>query len=155
MHAPHFSLAAMLKPLVVADRGFPHHGPSPHQIAAALEALRLSGRRSIRILDLDCGTGQRLLRIAALAREMGFVAIEGRGVDLSAPRVRVARWEAEAQAHPSTTLAFDLLEPIVALAEEHDEAADLVLLSDSLPPPASALAIAINRVCTGAVLASR
>jgi SAM-dependent methyltransferase len=130
------------------------HGPSAARIEDALAELRFGGRRSIRMLDLGCGSGERLLRAAAHARALGFVAIEGRGVDLSALRIRLARRHARREADPSTGLVFDLADPIAALAAEHDGAADLVFLAQQRPYPASALAAALARVASGPVLAA-
>lgn len=128
------------------------YGPSAERIASALAELRRSGRRAIRILDLGCGDGARLLRAAACARELGFVAIEGRGIDPSPSRIRHARTAAAFESHPSTTLCFEIAEPIEALAAEHDGAVDLVLLSEPRPYPVSPLAVALDRVALGPLL---
>lgn len=130
------------------------HGPCPRRIEAELHELRLGGRRSIRMLDLGCGSGERLLHAAKHARALGFVAIEGRGVDLSPLRIRHARQQARVDAHPSTILQFDMAEAIQALAAEHDGAADLIFLSQPLPYPSSPLAQALDRVSAGPVLVS-
>ncbi|RYD99501.1 MAG: methyltransferase domain-containing protein [Sphingomonadales bacterium] len=148
----HFSFADLLHPVRSFDRGVIHHGPSMARITAALAERRREGRRSIRILDLECGDGERLLRTAACARELGFVAIEGVGVDLSVGRIRHARREAQAQAHHSTRLEFQVAEAMAALAVEQDGAADLILMCDAQPYPASPLAIALARVSVGPVL---
>jgi len=148
----HFSFADLLHPVRTFDRGYGQHGPSMERIASVLGDLHRDGRHAIRILDLECGDGERLLRTAAVAREMRFVAIEGTGVDLSVGRIRHARREAQIQAHLSTTLDFKVAEAMAALALEQDGAVDLVLMSDAPPYPASPLAIALNRVCVGPVL---
>lgn len=135
-----------------ADPGEPPRGPGRARVLSELRILREAGHRSIRILDLDCGNGERLLRAAAGARELGFVAIEGRGACLSSAGIRYARHQARLQAHPSTSLIFEMAEPIAILASEHDGAVDLVLLSDPRPYPASPLAAALDRVCTGEVI---
>jgi hypothetical protein len=151
MHT-HFSLAALLHPVRAFDAGIGRFGPSMERIASALGDLRRDGRHSIRILDLECGEGERLLCTAACARELGFVAIEGVGVDLSIGRIRHARREAKAHVHPSTTLDFQVEEAMAALAIEQDGAVDLVLMSDATPYPASPLAIALARASVGPVL---
>lgn len=152
---PHFSLAGLFRPARAAeDSDEPGPGPSFTHIASQLAEWRGRGHRSIRILDLNCGNGARLLRAAARARELGFVAIEGRGVDPSPGQVRHARHRAESEAHPSTSLAFEIGEPIAALAAEHDGAADLVLLSEPRPYPCSPLGAALDRVCAGFVLSA-
>lgn len=149
---PHFSLAALMRPAAPLEIGIGRPGPSLLQITTTLADLRRQGRRSIRILDLRCGEGERLIRTAAKARELGFVAIEGMGVDLSVDRIRHASREARARCHPSTELEFRVAEAMAALAIEHDDAVDLVLLSEPKPYPASPLAIAMQRVSTGPVL---
>jgi hypothetical protein len=130
----------------------PRHGPCDARIDAELRRLRDDGHRAIRILDLDCGDGARLLRTAAKARELGFVAIDGRGGSLSVRCIRQARRDARAAAHPSTTLQFDIADPMALLASEHDGAADLALLRDARPYPASPLGAALARTCIGTVL---
>ena len=98
------------------------------------------------------GLGGRLLRAAEAARALGFVAIEGRGVSLWTAGIRHARWQGELAAHPSTSLAFEIAEPIAALASEHDGAADLIFLSEPMPYPCSPLGAALARL-GGRVLA--
>ncbi|WP_213980594.1 class I SAM-dependent methyltransferase [Sphingomonas sp. dw_22] len=152
---PHFSLAGLFRPAHTADDSDdPGQGPSHAQIASRLAEWRHRGHRSIRILDLACGRGDRLLRAAARARELGFVSIEARGVDPSPGHVRHARHRAESEAHPSTSIVFEIGEPIAALAAEHDGAADLVLLSEPRPYPCSPLGTALDRVCAGFVLSA-
>lgn len=135
-----------------AEAGPPARGPSEARIAAALRRFHDAGHRAIRILDLECGNGERLLHAAAQARALGFVAIEGRGASLFAADIRHARRHAAQQRHPSTDLQFGIGEPIGLLASEHDGAADLVLLSDAKPYPASPLGFALERVCVGEIL---
>ncbi|WP_448661166.1 SAM-dependent methyltransferase [Sphingomonas sp. CJ20] len=151
----HLSLAALLRP-ANADPApaAPRPGPSDALIAKRLADWRHRGHRAVRILDLDCGDGARLLRAAACARALGFVSIEGRGVSASAAQVRRARTAAAAETHPSTSLVFEIGEAIGALAGEHDDAADFVLLSQPLPYACSPLGAALARVCAGSVLAS-
>ena len=150
---PHFSLTGLLRSVLVEDDADdPGQGPSHAQIASRLAEWRHRGHRSIRMLDLECGCGDRLLRAAAKARELGFVSIEGRGVDRSPHNVRRARRRAESEVHPSTSLVFEIGEPIAALAAEHDGAADLILLSEARPYPSSPLGAALDRVCAGFVL---
>ncbi len=91
----HRARAIAIRPLRRADR--------PRR----LPEWRHRGHRSIRILDLGCGNGDRLLRAAGAARALGFVAIEGRGVSLWPGGIRHARQQAEVAAHPSTSLAFE------------------------------------------------
>jgi SAM-dependent methyltransferase len=155
MNLDAFHLAAWLRAPGSPPLLHPRHGPSRQRIESELAELRHGGRRSIRMLDLGCGAGERLLHAAAFARSIGFVAVEGRGVDLSALRIRQARYDARQVEDPGIALRFDAGEVIGALASEHDGAADLAFLSQPLPYPASPLAMALDRVVTGAVLVAR
>ncbi|PWB84632.1 MAG: hypothetical protein C3F11_00255 [Methylocystaceae bacterium] len=56
-----------------------------------LRALRSSGARSIRILDLGCGPGTWLLRLVTRASALGFTSIEAKGLDIAEAQVRRAR----------------------------------------------------------------
>lgn len=150
MLATNFSLGGLLRR--AAEPGGSRHGPCDARIARALAEFRNHGHRAVRMLDLDCADGGRLLQAAEKARELGFVAIEGRGVSLWTAGIRHARWQAELAAHPSTSLTFEIAEPIAALASEHDGAADLILLSEPMPYPASPLGAALARL-GGRVLA--
>jgi len=135
-----------------AEPGPPRRGPGTARIDLALRAYRAAGHRAVRILDLDCGNGDRLFHAAERARALGFVAIEGRGSSLSTAGIRHARRRAANENHPSTDLHFEVAAPIELLASEHDGAADLVLLAEPKPYPASPLAVALERVCIGEVL---
>ena len=127
--------------------------PSPLvQVDAALRNLRVHGRRAIRILDLGCGPGTRLLRVVRHARAMGFTAIEARGVDPA--------WPARAAPillDPAIGLTFETGDPLAALAGEADHDCDLLLcdpaLLDRLPASARTQAEAeIDRVVSGSRL---
>lgn len=153
MTATQFSLGGLLRRAGLStEPGGSRHGPCDARIARALAEFRNHGHRSVRMLDLDCADGGRLLRAAAKARELGFVSIEGRGVSLWTAGIRHARWQAEIDAHPSTDLHFEIAEPIAALASEHDGAADLIFLSEPTPYPCSPLGGALARL-GGRVLA--
>lgn len=127
-------------------------GPSPMRIGSALRRLRNGGHHAVRILDLECGSGERLIDAARQAQSLGFLAIEGCGASLSMHQIHRARYAAGLQPHASTALDFEISEPIGILASEQDGAADLVLLSSAPPYPASPLAMALARVCLGEVL---
>jgi hypothetical protein len=150
MIAANFSLGSLLRR--ATEPGGSRHGPCDARIARALAEFRNHGHRAVRLLDLDCADGGRLLRAAARARELGFVAIEGHGVSLWTAGIRHAGWQAGLATHLSTSLTFEIAEPIAALAAEHDGAADLILLSEPMPYPASPLAAALARI-GGTVLA--
>ena len=72
-----------------------HHAYGDQRIWALLDekmrALRSSGSQSIRILDLGCGPGAWLRRIATRAWALGFTSITARGIDLADAQVRQAR----------------------------------------------------------------
>ena len=97
-----------------------------------LKGLRKRGRRSIRIVDTDCGAGELLIHAVRRARELGFVAIEGRGVD-SDPRLLASAKAAAAacQADPAIGLVFDLGNQDAAMRAEAEFPADLLLCSAS------------------------
>jgi len=66
-----------------------------HQTWAAIEDrlhhLRLSGQRSLRLLDLGCGPGTWIRRAVDRAHQMGFTEIVARGVDLSDSQIERAK----------------------------------------------------------------
>jgi len=71
------------------------HGFTDRALWARLDAMLVrlwtEGRRAIRILDAGCGPGTWLLRLAVRARDLGFTAIEGRGVDCAPAMIGLAR----------------------------------------------------------------
>jgi SAM-dependent methyltransferase len=96
-----------------------------------LKGLRKRGRRSIRIVDADCGAGELLIHAVRRAREMGFVAIEGRGIDADPRLIASARRAAARQSDPAISLVFEQGDPDKALREEAEYPADLLLCSTS------------------------
>jgi SAM-dependent methyltransferase len=107
-------------PQAEADRRWP-------AILRKLTALRRRGRRSIRIVDASCGTGQLLIHAVRRARMLGVVAIEGRGIDRDPAKIVQARNAAKAAADPAIGLDFAIGEPIAALGDEAEFPADIVL----------------------------
>lgn len=103
------------------------HDPRWPRIAAALAALRDRGRFAVRIIDADCGAGCLLLHAVHHARSLGFTAIEGRGIDGSPALIGRAKAAAQRQPDPAIGLTFDLSDVLVALGDEYDLPADLVL----------------------------
>ena len=90
-------------------------------------ALRSSGARSVRILDLGCGPGTWLLRIAARASALGFTSITARGVDIAEAQVRRARAKSRGLAtNDRLTLDFDTAD-ICAPLPEATSSVDLCL----------------------------
>lgn len=102
-----------------ADRRWP-------MIVRKLMALRRRQRLSIRIVDADCGDGALLIETARRARALGFVAIEGRGIDPDPARIATAQRAAVAASDPAIGLAFEVGDPRQALREEADFPADLL-----------------------------
>lgn len=96
-----------------------------------LKRLRKRGRHSIRIVDADCGAGDLLIHAARRARELGFVAIEGRGIDTDPRLVASARCAAARQADPAIGLVFELGDQDAAMRDEAEFPADLLLCSAS------------------------
>ncbi|PXA91983.1 SAM-dependent methyltransferase [Nostoc sp. 3335mG] len=102
-------------------------------IERLLFALRKAGRRSIRIVDAGCGAGDLLIHAARHARSIGFLAIEGRGIDRDPAAIARARSTAKLLADPAIGLVFDNGDARVALTDEAEVPADLVLYSRSVP----------------------
>jgi hypothetical protein len=96
-------------------------------IAAALTALRGRRRFAVRIVDADCGAGGLLLHAVHHAKSLGFTAIEGRGIDGSPALIGRAKAAAQRQRDPAIGLTFELSDVLVALSEEYELPADLVI----------------------------
>jgi SAM-dependent methyltransferase len=92
-----------------------------------LKGLRKRGRRSIRIVDADCGAGELLIQAVRRARELGFVAIEGRGIDSDPRLIASARQAAACQADPAIGLVFEEGDIEHAMREEAEFPVDLLL----------------------------
>jgi SAM-dependent methyltransferase len=103
------------------------HDPRWPAIAGALRALRDRGRFAVRIVDAGCGAGCLLLHAVHHARSLGFTSIEGRGIDGSPALIGRAKAAAQRQRDPAIGTAFDRSDVLVALGEEYDLPADLVL----------------------------
>jgi SAM-dependent methyltransferase len=61
------------------------------RIDAKLMSLAATGSKSLKIFDAGCGPGTWLRRIALRARELGFAALELRGLDISPKMVALAQ----------------------------------------------------------------
>ena len=103
------------------------HDPRWPEIAAALTALRDDKRRTVRIVDADCGAGCLLLEATCHARALGFTAIEGRGIDASPALIGRARSAAARLRDPAIGLVFEAADILQALDEERYFPADIVL----------------------------
>ena len=103
------------------------------RIDAALLDLKANRRHAIRILDLGCGEGRWLIRATRRARQLGFTAIEGRGVDHDPANIAIATAAARAQPDLAIGLTFEVGSFGEALEDERDTACDIVLcLGDAL-----------------------
>lgn len=127
----------------MANPAFADHGPesvpfagrgepSPDRrtswlVENALLEMQATGRHAVRIVDIGCGSGAVLIRALACARSLGFVAIEGRGVDASSDDIMIARWATQNWADPAIGLAFEAGDIARALADEEEDAVDILL----------------------------
>lgn len=109
------------------DLDSPHDHAIRARIDAALIDLRAHRRHAIRILDLGCGAGDWLILTAQRARELGFTAIEGRGVDSNPALIAEAARAALRQPDPAVGLTFEVGNFGEVLEEERDAACDIVL----------------------------
>ncbi|WP_404712740.1 hypothetical protein [Sphingomonas sp. MMS24-J13] len=98
-----------------------------HLIDAALLEMQAAGRHAVRIVDIGCRSGATLIRALVRARGLGFVAIEGRGVDLSGDDVMIARWATRTWRDPAIGVAFEAGDILDALAQEEDASVDILL----------------------------
>jgi SAM-dependent methyltransferase len=100
------------------------------KIDTVLRDLRLRGRHALRIIDLGCGTGGWLIATALRARELGFTAIEGRGVDRDPDAIERAWAAALVRREPAIGLAFEIGSIARAVDEENEGGCDLILCLD-------------------------
>lgn len=96
-----------------------------------LKGLRKRGRRSVRIVDVDCGAGELLLHAVRRARAMGFLAIEGRGIDADPRLIASARRAASGETDPAIGLVFEQGDKDKVMREEAEYPVDLLLCSAS------------------------
>lgn len=97
------------------------------RIAAALAALRENGRYAVRIVDADCGAGCLLLHALHEADELGFKAIEGRGIDGSPALIGRARAAASRGRSGAVGVVFEAVDMASALRAENEFPADIVI----------------------------
>jgi SAM-dependent methyltransferase len=117
-----------------------------------LTGLRKCGRRSIRIVDADCGAGELLMHAVRRARQMGFLAIEGRGIDADPRLIASARRAAARHADPAIGLVFEQADKDRVMREEAEYPADLLLCSAS---GADVRDLALARTAANTVLWNR
>jgi SAM-dependent methyltransferase len=78
-------------------------------LGTTMNKLRAKGCRELSVLDLGCGPGTWIRRIAGSAAKMGFTRITARGVDLAGPQVRRAHaLSQELASHAGVTLRFEV-----------------------------------------------
>lgn len=118
--------------------------PRWRRVKARLKALRLKGRRAVRIVDVNCGNGGLLVQSADYARSLGFLSIEAVGVDCSSRLIEAARHRARSAADLAIGLKFDVAEPLWQLEAEAEFPADIVLFEEPARP-SPALAEAVRR----------
>lgn len=107
------------------------HDPRWPQVESVLAALSASGRRAVRIVDAECGTGALLLEALKQARRLGFTAIEGYGIDRSPSLIGRARAAATRCADPAIGADFAVADIVTALRAEQDLPADILLCHDT------------------------
>jgi SAM-dependent methyltransferase len=97
-----------------------------------MRALRSSGSQSIRILDLGCGPGAWLRRIARRAWALGFTSITARGIDLADTQIRQARTQChKLRELGGVNLAFEVSD-ICKQLPEANASVDLCLCLDGV-----------------------
>lgn len=102
-------------------------------VAKALAALHGAKRRSVRIVDTDCGAGGLLLCAVRYARTLGFTAIEARGISHVEASIRRAQAAAANLHDPAIGISFEAAELVRALDDEEDLPADIIIWHGRAP----------------------
>lgn len=122
-------------------------------VAAVIQYLGDARRRSLRIIDAECGDGRLLLQAARHARALGFTAIEALGIDADPLAIRSARAAAAKLRDPAIGLRFAAGDLLAELADEAQFPADILLWEGSagLRPHIADAAAAAARIVIGGV----
>ncbi|OJU22421.1 MAG: hypothetical protein BGN95_09515 [Sphingomonas sp. 66-10] len=102
-------------------------------ITRKLAALRARGRRSVRLVDANCGDGELLIAAGRHARALGFVAIEAHGVDGNAALIAHAQAAACFVDDPAIGFEFAVGDAEPVLRDEAAFPADIVLYAEQTP----------------------
>ena len=78
-------------------------------LSSKLCAVRASGAKSIRILDVGCGPGTWLRRVVTRARALGFTSVIARGFDIAGGQIRRAQeYSSDLARRPGVDLTFEI-----------------------------------------------
>jgi SAM-dependent methyltransferase len=125
------------------------------RLDAMLVRLWTGGRRAIRILDLGCGAGSWLLRLAVRARDLGFSAIDGLGVDISPAMIDIARSHLRYAFDPHIGLRFEVADMLESMDAEDEGSFDIVIclgvLNHLTADQRAHAGAGIERVCDGEI----
>jgi len=109
--------------------------PRWHTLVSRLKALRKRGRRAVRIVDVNCGDGMLLIQAVQQARTLGFLSIEGVGIDGDAQHIGDAQWRSRLLTDSAVGLEFHVGEPAAQLELECEFPADIILYEAASPVP--------------------
>lgn len=91
----------------------------------------------MRIVDVNCGDGMLLIQAVQQARTLGFLSIEGVGVDGDAKDIGDDQWRSLLLTDSAVGLEFHVGEPAAQLELECDFPADIILYASESPVPQS------------------
>lgn len=118
--------------------------PRWRSLVSRLKALRRRGRRALRIVDVNCGDGLFLIQAAKQARALGFLSIEGVGIDPRAEYIDEARRHSLLSTDLAIGLEFHVGEAAAQLEVEAAFPADIILYEAERPVP-QAMQAALKR----------
>lgn len=109
--------------------------PRWHTLVSRLKALRKRGRRAVRIIDVNCGDGILLIQAVKKARTLGFLSIEGVGIDGDPQHIGEAQWRSRLLTDSAIGLEFHVGDPATQLELEAEFPADIILYEAVSPMP--------------------